>query len=216
MAAGGAVGLICIAAAVGILIGLIVGAVIIRCSCWIYNKMVGGMGRAGERYRDDEEREIRQYGGEDEEADDAEDDEDDEVHRPRIRRRPTVYDPDGPGVPEPSTGKAMGMAAVIIVLIAVANQIIKLATGVGGGRLGVFGPGAGAGAVGLALLVGCSQLLVDYLIVAGILTAMLPTKFGRGCLVALICIVIYIAIIVVVAIIIGVIIGFGAAGGWGR
>jgi hypothetical protein len=207
---GGAIGLVCCGAVFGLLIALIIGAVIVRCSCWIYNKMVGATAPRKGRYQEDEEEYDDRRTARELDNERDEDEEQDADDRPRIRRRPTIYDGDGPGVPEPSTGRAMGIAALILVLTIVIGQVISFTTGVGARG---FAAGGAATKVGLLVIAGCGQLVVDYLIVAGLLTAMLPTKFGRACVVALICCVIYIIIAVIAVLIIVVLVQVGR-GGW--
>ncbi len=125
-----------------------------------------------------------------------------------------AFDPDGPGVPEPSTGKAMGIIALNWVIGFVIGLVLNVALGVGMG--GFAGAGRGAN-LGLQLMSSGVQLVLGFLILSSLLTAMLPTKFGRACGVAALT---YVVIIAICAVIFGVLLavgfGLGAAGGWGK
>jgi hypothetical protein len=203
-----------------LVIGILIGAVVLRCACWLYNKIAGASGGPTKRYRDEFEGEDKPRRQPDvdryaEEEEDEENEEEDD--RPRPRRRPEAYDPDGPGVPEPTVGKAMGIMAVNAVIGFGINFAIGLATGAG--MRGIGGPAGGGAApnLGAVLIANLVQLVVGYFLLAGLVTAMLPTKFGRACAVAGLFYVIGIAIAaVVVGVLIAVGVGMGAAGVFGR
>jgi hypothetical protein len=198
-----------------LVIGILIGAVVLRCACWLYNKIAGVSGGPTKQYRDefegeDKPRRLPDEGQYSEEEDDEEDEEEDD--RPRPRRRPAAYDPDGPGVPEPTMGKAMGIMAVDMVIGFGINFVIGLATGAG-----MRGAGGAAVNIGAALFANIIQLVVGFFLLAGLVTAMLPTKFGRACAVAGLFYVIGIAIAaVIVGVLIAVGVGMGAAGIFGR
>jgi hypothetical protein len=113
-------------------------------------------------------------------------------------------------VPEPGFGKAMGIAVVCLLVNLVASVAIGLIVGAGGGV-------AQAGKGATQLIANLVSIPVSFLVMGGILTAMLPTSFQRGVLVALIHTAIAIAIGIVIGIIVFILllalgIGFGAAG----
>lgn len=200
-----------------ILIGLIIGSVILRCACWIYNKMVGASGGRRDRYRDeaDDYRPRRSRSRDDEEEEGDEDDEEEEDDdRPRLRRRSREFDPDAPGVPEPSTGKAMGIIALNWLIGTAISVVLGLVMGGGLAAIGRGGPGA-VGIAGMQMASSCVQLVAGFLILSGLLTAMLPTKFGRACAVSAITYVILIALAaVIIAALLAVGIGLRAGGGF--
>ncbi len=107
-------------------------------------------------------------------------------------------------VPEPGFGKALGIAAATLVV----NVLVGIVIGV------VFGAGAvaaGASPAQTQILVNLISMPAGFLVMSGMLTAMLPTSFGRSLLIALIAYAVMIAIGVVVAIVIAVI-GVGMMG----
>jgi hypothetical protein len=137
---------------VGLTIGTLIGAVILRAACWLYNSMVGG--------------------------------------------------PKSPSaVPEPTMGRAMGIVFVTLLV----NFAVSFGVGlvVGGGAAAAGGDTQMAGII--AQLV---SIPISFLVMAGMLTALLPTTFPRALLVALlefaISIVIGIGIVVVVMIVVAV------------
>jgi hypothetical protein len=216
----GGLGIACCMIIGALVIGVLIGAVILRCACWLYNKIVGAPGGPA-AYRDgvDDDRPRRRldaerYDDEDEEDDESGEEEDD---RPRPRRRPAAYDPDGPGVPEPTMGKAMGIMVVDMIVGAGINFVIGFATGAG--MRGFGGPAGGGAAanLGVVLFAQLLQLIVGFFLLAGLVTAMLPTRFGRACAVAGLFYVIGIAIAaVIIGVLVAVGVGMGAAGLFGR
>jgi hypothetical protein len=81
-------------------------------------------------------------------------------------------------VPEPLLGKAMGIAFVTTLVNAVAGLVIGLLLGAGGAA-------AGASERGTTLMSQLLSLPVSLLVMAGLNSALLPTTFARGLLVAL-------------------------------
>jgi hypothetical protein len=98
-------------------------------------------------------------------------------------------------VPEPSTGKAMGILAVIMGANWALSCVIGLATSAGQAA------GGARGSPGLNLLGAAVSVPLSFLIMAGMLTAMLPTTFGRSILVTLLYL-----LICLIAVAIGVVI----------
>jgi hypothetical protein len=145
--AGAVLGMFLCFLAVGILIGTLIGAVILRAACALYNAMAGGKGSP---YR----------------------------------------------VPEPELGKAMGIVLVTALINIAASFVLGLA--VGGGAAAT-----GTGVEGPALLLQLVSLPLSLLVMAAMLTAMLPTTFGRGILVALCNLLITILVVVAVGVIVG-------------
>lgn len=122
------------------------------------------------------------------------DDWDDDWDAPRYRRgRP------GGAIPEPTFGKGMLIAFVAYLINAVVSFAIGIVFGVGIQGMGAGGMRGGA-APAMMLLAQFISAVVGFLIWSGILTAMLPTSFGRGALVTLFMLIIgtVIAIIIVV------------------
>lgn len=107
-------------------------------------------------------------------------------------------DSDG-GVPEPSFGKAIGITFVTTLVNFVAGFMIGLVIG---GAAAVGGADPQAGGI-VAQLV---SLPVGFLVMAGMLTLMLPTTFGRALLVALCH---FLIVIVIVVVIVGIVVGIG-------
>ena len=145
-AAGTIAGFLC-AMGTFLVIGTLIGAVILRTACWLYNTFVGG--------------------------------------------RKTSR-----SVPEPDFGKAMGIAFVTWLV----NVGVSFAIGfVVGGTAAAMGQARSNAPVAIAQLISIPPSL---LVLAGLITAMLPTTFGRALLVALI----YVAISLMIAAIIGLIV----------
>lgn len=104
------------------------------------------------------------------------------------------------GVPEPDFGKAM----LIVFVTALVNVGVGLLIGF------VFGFGAAAGRMNqqsAGLIAQLVSLPVGLLVQAGMLTAMLPTTFGRGILVALLNMVIVIIIVVIIVVLVALLFG---------
>jgi hypothetical protein len=147
----------CIGAVCGLLIGTVIGAVILRAACWLFNSMAGGDERRG-------------------------------------------------GVPEPEFGRAMLITFVTFLVQTGVQMVIGFVTGAGAAAAEQAKPGAGGPAQLMASLI---ALPVGFLVMAGMLTAMLPTSFPKALLVALLE---YVIIIIIAAIIIGgLILAFGGA-----
>lgn len=102
----------------------------------------------------------------------------------------------GNGVPDPSFGKAMGITLANFVAHMIVN--IPLSMAMGGGQMAPGQP-PNAGQIVSGLL----ALPIGFLVMAGMLTALLPTTFVRALLVSL-C---YMAIGIAVAIVIGLVVG---------
>jgi uncharacterized membrane protein len=153
---GGAIaGIIC-AGVAAFVVCLLVGAVILRAACSLYNKLAGPDKR----------------------------------------------------VSEPGFGKAMGIMVVTLIVNVVVGGLLGLLLAGGGAA-------AGADQRSLQLLVNVVSIPVGFLTMAGMLTVMLPTSFGRALLVTLLQYAIMIAIGIVVGLVIFVVvlalgIGFAA------
>jgi len=145
--AGAALGMFLCFLVVGVFIGLLIGAVILRAACALYNAMAGGKGSP---YR----------------------------------------------VPEPELGKAMGIVFVTALINYASGFVIGLMANAGAEatRINPLGPNLLASAISLPL---------SLLVMAAMLTAMLPTTFGRGILVALCNLLVTILVVVAVAIVVG-------------
>lgn len=100
-------------------------------------------------------------------------------------------------IPEPSFGKGMGIAFVAYIVNFVVNFAIGIAFGVGMQGMARGGMRGGADPA-LFILVQGMSMVVSFLIWSGILTAMLPTSFGRAALVTLFMALIGIAITVII------------------
>lgn len=171
-----ALGMMCCVLLFAIPIGLLIGAAILRGGVYFANKCLP---RRDERYDDD-------Y-----------DDWDDYDDRPRRRRRLSA-----PGIPEPGLGKAMAIVLIRAVIGFVIGIVIGAVMGVGmvamNGGAGGAGGGMGQPDPALQLLASLIQLPIGFLVNAGVLTGMLPTSFGRACLVVLFEYIISIAICIVI------------------
>jgi hypothetical protein len=170
---GAGLAFVCVGGLIGLTVGVLIGALILRAAVWCANKCLP---KPQSAYYDDED----DY--------DRERDDDDDFDRPRLRRRGR-----GPStaIPEPDFGRAC--------LIVFVNLIIQFGLGF---VLGMMAGAAGAGADGLQMIQVLSYVL-GFFISATVYTSMLPTTFGRASLVVLFqyLIVIAIAIIVVVPIV---------------
>ncbi|WP_439621733.1 hypothetical protein [Gemmata sp.] len=184
---------------VAIPIGLLIGAVILRGAVSLANMCVGGgQAPAADPYEDEYEGDHR---------------------RPRYGR----YKVDT-GIPVPSIGQAM----VVVLLAGIANFVIQLVivvavVGVAGGGAGAnqrggFGanPQAGfgargAGAGGAEMVANLISLPATFLVASLITSGMLPTSFGRACLVTLFQYLIVIAIAIAIGIAVVAVVG-GVAG----
>ncbi len=153
--AGAALGILC--AVVGVLVlGTLVGAVILRAACSLYNKMASQENR----------------------------------------------------VPEPGFGKALGITLVTMIVNVVVGFMVGLITGGGAAA-------AGVGAQGAQVISALISLPVGFFVMAGMLTAMLPTSFGRALLVTLVQYAISIAIAIAIGLVVFVVVlalGIGFAG----
>lgn len=111
--------------------------------------------------------------------------------------------PNAPGaVPEPSFGKAMGIAFVT----ALVNAMVGFVLGLVGGAAALH-----------PLVVQAISFPVALLVMAGMAAAMLPTTFGKGLLVALLTLVVWVIVAVVIAIVVMIVlVPLGLLGGFGR
>ncbi len=146
-------GLLCVLG-VALVIGTLIGAVVLRTACWLYNLFVGGA-----KSRD--------------------------------------------AVPMPDFGKAMGIAFVAALVNMGTSFVVGLVVG---GGMAAMGKDLGA-AQSVAQLV---AVPVSFLVLAGMISGMLPTSFGRAALVALLYLAI--AIIITVVILVMMVIVFAAIG----
>jgi hypothetical protein len=187
---------------VAIPIGLLIGAAILRAACSLYNKIAGATstGRSIKSYPSPDESPGRFPGHEgiqDQPSEGFGDfREDDRDYGSRLIV----------GVPEPEIPKAMG----IVLVAGLANAVAKFCIGVAvvGGAAGGMGREGRAGA---ELLTDLISIPINFLIGSAILAAMLPTSFGKACLVTLIQFLIVLAIVVVVGgIVLAIMVATGA------
>jgi hypothetical protein len=157
---GGALGaLVCQA-----VIGSLVGAVILRAACSWYNSMVGrSSGRKGYANPPPAPGQLPTHGN-------------------NPYASPTTYshmpDRTDVGVPEPDFGKAWLISFVTILINGMIGFVVGLAIGLGGAAAGA----QGAVPVIISMVV---SIPISFLVFAGMLTAMLPTSFGRAAIVTL-------------------------------
>lgn len=172
---------------IGLVIGLgiyiLIGALVLRAACWIANKCLPQPRAA---YYDDED---------EEDYDDRDDDYDDRPVRRRRSRGPTT------AIPEPNFGRACGIMGLNVLIQIGIGFAIGLVLGGGGMRRG---DGVGA----LQAL----NLLISFFVTAALCTSMLPTTFGRACLVSLFNFLIWLLIGIVVVIALVATIGFQFGG----
>jgi hypothetical protein len=197
--AGAALGVMVCVMAFALLIGTAVGAVILRAACALFNKMVGDTGRPARR-RPREMEESERF-GERAGGTGIVTEEDAEAGRtPALEDRGEFSSPlvTRPGVVEPEMGKAMG----IVFLTYLVNIVVSFAVG--------FCLGAGAGAAGagkaqvqgVSLLANLIALPISLLVLAGMISALLPTTFGKALLISLLYVLIGLVIVVIVAVIV--------------
>jgi len=110
-------------------------------------------------------------------------------------------------VPEPGFGKAMGIMLVTLLVNVVVGGVLGLLVLAGGAA-------AGADQRSMQLLINVVSIPIGFLTMAGMLTVMLPTSFGRALLVtltqyAIMFLVGIIVAIIIVAIAVAMGIGFG-------
>lgn len=105
-------------------------------------------------------------------------------------------------VPEPTFGKAMWITFAASVAQFVVGSLIGLATGAG-----ATGPGGWGQGVDLV-----AQFLVSILILAGVLSAKLPTTFTRAILVTLCYALLVLLVVVVLVGIVALVFGVGLRG----
>jgi len=84
----------------------------------------------------------------------------------------------GEGVPEPPMGRAMGIMFVTALVNGAAGFVLGMVVGGAAAAGGAQGQGA-------AVTAQLASLPVGFLVMAGMLSAMLPTTFGRAILVTL-------------------------------
>jgi hypothetical protein len=78
---------------------------------------------------------------------------------------------------------------------------------------GTAASAAGARGQGVSLIAQAISVPAGFLVMAGMLTAMLPTNFGRACLVTLIYYLIVIVIVAIIAVIAALVFGLTMVGG---
>lgn len=101
-------------------------------------------------------------------------------------------------IPEPSFPKAMGVIAVT----AIVNGIVSFFAGF---VIGVIGGGAGVPMQGIQVLAQLVSLVTSFFTMSLVVSGMLPTTFGRAALVTLYYFLIFIAIaIAIVAVVFGI------------
>jgi hypothetical protein len=164
----------CAAFLFGIFVVLFLVAVILRAAVWMTNKCTGDSSRPAP-------------------VDDDEEEDWDAYDRPR---RP----PPQTAIPEPGVFK--GMAITLVVFIANFIVLVVLAAvleGVGGGPRDGFGRRGRD--PGFEFLGGVCSLTLGFVVWAGLLSALLPASFGRGCLVTLFVYLIFFVIFMVVGVI---------------
>ena len=128
-----------------IALGTLIGAVLLRAACALYNKLAGG--------------------------------------------------PKSPSsVPEPPLGKAMGIALVTTIVNAVVGFVLGLLVAAGM---------AGAGERRTVITTQLLSFPISLLVMAGMNSALLPTTFGRGFLVALCYLLVVLFVVAVLAVIFG-------------
>ncbi|MFO0823504.1 MAG: hypothetical protein U0792_10370 [Gemmataceae bacterium] len=177
---------VCVAMLLAIPIGLMIGAAILRGAVSLANACLGP-DRSKTSYYDDEFTDYeRRY------------------ERPSRRYQETNT---GGLIPEPGLG--YGMVIVLVnafaqfaVGVVMAIGLMAVAGGAGGGQgFGAgkrgFGDGDG-GNDAMALMMNLLSIPVGFIVTSGVLTMMLPTSFGRACLVTLFQYLIMIAIGVVI------------------
>ncbi len=168
---GGAIGGILCVLLIGLPIGLLIGAVILRGGVSFANKCLPKESERNDRYWDDE-------------------DDDEDYDRP-VRRRAKA------AIPEPGLGKAMGIVLVGAIVGFIISIPINLVMGVG---MGMGNANGGNQDQTMRILASLIQLPIGFLVSAGIRTGMLPTSFGRACLVVVFEYLIMIVICVIIAV----------------
>jgi hypothetical protein len=146
-------------------VGLLIGSVILRSAIGFANKRVGPADDAMVESRD-----------EDDWAD---------YPIPGARTEPRAQ------IPVPSVGGGMLMVLCIVVVNFIVGAAINLVLGEG------FAPGPRRGGgllVNSEILARLVTFPAGFLVMAGLLAAMLPTTFRRGCLVAFFCVLICLGI----------------------
>ena len=98
-------------------------------------------------------------------------------------------------VPEPGFGKAMGIVVVTLIVNVVVGGVLGLLLAGGGAA-------AGADQRSMQLLINVISIPIGFLTMAGMLTVMLPTSFGRALLVTLAQYAIMFAIFLVVGLVV--------------
>jgi hypothetical protein len=200
MAGGAGILLGCVCLIFGIVVALFIYSLIIRASVWIANKCLGGAPAARSSYYDDD------Y---DDDYDNDDDDYDAYDRRPARRRRGGGGS--GGPIPEPSLARGMGIAFVVFIANIVVGVVILAVTGglaAAGRGGGPFKPGGG-GDVGTELAANCCSTIIGFFVLAGLLTAMLPTSFGRASLVSLFVHIILFMIGVIIGVVL--VVAFGVA-----
>jgi hypothetical protein len=195
----------------GILIGTVIGAVILRAAIALYNKMAGAS--SPPRGRRPEARPAAREGDEGIMAGKAPPqagDTDEDLEEEELAAWDDRYRRMSAGVPEPTFSRAMGITFVTALVQAIAGFSVGFATQ---GAAAAGGQGQGLGPQILAMLI---SLPMGFLIMAAMLTAMLPTTFGRACIVTLLTYVIAVAIYVVVIVLFALVFGAAMMGGAGR
>jgi hypothetical protein len=173
--------------ACGLFLGTLIGGVILRAACAWYNKMVGarssGYARTSRSRLPREARDDSRWYEEPSEGI-QEDVNDPDAEVGREYAEDVEVSSRLVGVPEPSMGLAMGIVVLYMILAGIVNFGIAFAIQ---GTVALV-PGRRAPLVanlGAAVLTNGAALVVGTLIFTGLVSALLPTSFGKAFLVVL-------------------------------
>ena len=125
-----------------LVLGTLIGALVLRAACWLYNKIAGGPNVAA-------------------------------------------------AVPEPDFGKAVAIVFVSMLVNVMVSMALTFAFG--GGFVARNDPSS-------QLIQSAISMPISLLVMAGMVTAILPTTFGKGILIALLYLLVAIAIGIVIAV----------------
>lgn len=102
----------------------------------------------------------------------------DQYERPRRRASSRT------AIPQPSYGRCVLIEFLNLIIVAIVNFGMRAAA-----------MGAGPGNEGAALGLACCNFIIDFLVLAGMYTALLPTTFPKACLVTVFAIVFRIVLV---------------------